>query len=96
MLCCLCKPEDAQSVTKAMLRHTSTLGVRDHVCNRTTLERKTKTIPSEWGDLHIKESFGQGVRKQKVEYEDAARVAKTEGISLAEATTQILERVDKQ
>ncbi len=95
MLCCLCKFEDAQAVTALMLRHTSTLGVREHTCTRTILERRTKTIPSEWGDLQIKESFGSGVQKQKVEYEDAARVAQTKGITLAEATALILERADK-
>ena len=96
MLCCLCKPDDAHAIAALMLRHTSTLGVREHICSRTTLERSVKTIPSEWGDLHIKEAFGQGERKQKVEYEDAARVAKAEGISLAEATAQIQKRVDSQ
>lgn len=96
MLCCLSKPEDAQSVAKTMLRHTSTLGVREQECRRTTLERRVKTIPSEWGDMHIKESFGPDVSKQKVEYEDAARVAKVEGISLAEATAQILKISNKQ
>jgi pyridinium-3,5-bisthiocarboxylic acid mononucleotide nickel chelatase len=96
MLCCLVHPEDAQAVSAAILRHTTTLGVREHTCSRTTLERRMNTIPSEWGNLHIKEAFGQGVRNQKVEYDDAARVAKTEGISLAEATTQNLKLVDKQ
>lgn len=96
MLCCLCKPEDAQTVTALILRHTSTLGVREHKCNRTTLERRIKNVPSEWGDLHIKEAFGQGVRKQKVEYEDAARVAQAKDITLAEATTWILEQPDKR
>lgn len=95
MLCCLCKPEDARAVTALLLRHTSTLGVREHLCSRTTLDRRIKTIPSEWGDLHVKESFGLGIKKQKVEYEDAARVAKAESISLAEATALILKRADK-
>ncbi len=96
MLCCLSKPEDAKTVTALILRHTTTLGVREHICSRTTLERNVITIPSEWGDLHLKESFGQGARKQKVEYEDAARVAIAENISLADATAQILKRADKQ
>ena len=94
-LCCLCRPEDAQAVTSVMLRHTTTLGVREHTCTRTTLERSIKTISSEWGDLHIKESFGQDVRKQKVEYEDASRVAKAKGVPLSEATTLILKLADQ-
>ena len=96
MLCCLCKPEDAQTITTLMLRHTSTLGVRTHRCTRTTLDRRIRIVPSEWGELHMKESFGQGVRKQKVEYEDAARVAQARNITLAEATNWILEQADKQ
>ncbi len=95
MLCCLCNPEDAQTVAAMMLRHTSTLGVREHRCTRTTLDRRIRTIPSEWGELHMKESFAQGVRKQKVEYEDAAHVAQAKGITLAEATTLILKQADE-
>ena len=95
MLCCLCKPDDAQIVTALMLRHTSTLGVREHRCTRTTLDRKIRIVPSEWGELHVKESFGLGVRKQKVEYEDAARVAQAKGLTLAEATTLILNLAEK-
>jgi uncharacterized protein (DUF111 family) len=94
MLCCLCKPEDTQAVTAVILRHTSTLGIREHMCNRTTLERRIKTIPSESGNLHIKESFGPSVRKQKVEYEDAARVAREQDIPLHEAIEQILRQAD--
>lgn len=96
MLCCLCKPEDAESVTAAILRHTSTLGVREHACSRTTLERRMKTIPSASGDLHIKESFGLNVKKQKVEYEDAARVAREQDIPLHEAIEQILRQANER
>ena len=44
----------------------------------------------------MKESFGQGVQKQKVEYEDAARIAQAKGITLAEATNWILAQAGKQ
>ena len=90
MLCCICKPSDASTVTSLMIRHTTTLGVRAHSCTRTTLERRTRAVASDWGDLHIKESFGRGVNKQKVEYEDAARIAQAKDVTLAEATEWIL------
>ena len=45
MLCCLSKPEDAQTVTALLLRHTSTLGVREHMCSRTTLDRRIRIVP---------------------------------------------------
>jgi len=90
MLCCLCKQSDAPTVAKLLLKHTSTLGVRENICKRYTLNRSIRTIPSEWGELHIKESNGWGVHKEKVEYADAARVATAQEISLADATKLIL------
>lgn len=94
MLCCLVHPEDAQAVSAVILRYTTTLGVREHTCSRTTLKRRIKTIPSESGELHIKESFGPNIQKRKVEYEDAARVARDQNIPLQEAIEYILRQAN--
>ena len=96
MLCCLVQPENAQAVSKVILRYTTTLGVRIHTCSRTTLERRIKTIPSESGELHIKESFGPNIQKRKVEYEDAARVAREQDIPLHEAIEHILRQANER
>jgi hypothetical protein len=64
--------------------HTSTLGMRETVSRRYTLRRETETICTKYGEIRIKKAAGWGVEKSKPEYEDAARIAAENGISLEE------------
>lgn len=85
LLTLLCRLEDRDSLLRLLFQHTTTLGVRETVCNRYTLHRSTRTLETEAGPVRIKESSGWGVSRRKPEYEDLARIARERGCSLEEA-----------
>lgn len=85
----LCRPEDRQNMAALLLRHTTTLGVREQAMGRYTLERSTATVETPWGPVRRKTASGFGVRRQKYEYEDLARIAREQGLSLEELRRQL-------
>ncbi|MBQ6249050.1 MAG: nickel pincer cofactor biosynthesis protein LarC [Oscillospiraceae bacterium] len=80
----LCRPGDQQAVASAMLRHTSTIGVRCQAMTRYTLQRQTGTVATPWGDVGYKRSHGWGVEKRKWEHDDLAAIARRENVTLNE------------
>lgn len=91
MLTCLCRRVDIQTMAALLLRHTTTLGVRETVCRRYTLERQEETARTPWGDVRIKRSRGYGADRQKAEFEDLARIAREQDMTLA----QVREKIEK-
>ena len=84
LLTCLCRPEDEQAMAALMLRHTTTFGVRSSRRSRFTLTREVHTQPTPYGDVRVKTGTGYGAAKRKIEYDDAARLARLHGIPLAD------------
>lgn len=89
LLYCMCRPEDKEDMLRLIFRHTTTLGIREYLCGRYTLTRRTETVSTPYGDVRIKYAEGWGVRRSKPEFDDLARIAAKEGISLAEAAERI-------
>ena len=58
--------------------------MREKVCRRYTLERGERTVDTPHGPVRLKTASGWGVVRSKPEYEDVARIARGQGISLAE------------
>lgn len=85
ILTCICRTEDKEKMAEIIFRHTTTLGIREHVCRRYTLKREIVEHDTPYGIVREKISTGYGVTKSKLEYEDLARIAKEHGVSLAEA-----------
>lgn len=77
---CLCRPEDEAETTALLLRHTTTLGVRRSLCERSALPRTAERR----GPARVKISEGAGVRREKAEFDDIAALARREGLSLWE------------
>jgi len=46
-------------------------------------------VDTPFGKVHIKKSHGYGVERAKYEYEDLARIAREEGLSLAEVEKRL-------
>lgn len=84
MLSVLCRPEQEQEMTAALMKHTTTLGVRVSTHRRHTLQRSVKTVQTPDGDVTVKCASGYGVEKSKPEFEDLAAIARKTGKSLAE------------
>ncbi len=81
----LCRPEDREAMVRLLFLHTTTLGVRETMCRRYTLRRQIETLDTPWGPVGKKVSRGCGVSREKLEYEDLARIARQQGVSLAQA-----------
>ena len=85
MLTCLCRLEDREKMVGLIFQHTTTLGVRESVCARYTLRRSQVQAQTEFGPVRVKQAEGWGVSRQKAEFEDLARIAREQGISLEQA-----------
>lgn len=89
LLTVLCKPEQTETFVTLLFRHTTTLGIRENLRNRYTLERKTEVLNTPYGPVHQKISTGYGVERCKPEYEDLAKIARTRNVSLLSLKAQL-------
>ena len=89
MLSVLCRETDREKLLPLIFRHTTTLGIREQLCQRYTLSRTEETVETELGPVRRKHSVGYGVHRTKWEYEDLRRLAQEQGCSLAEIMEQI-------
>jgi len=93
MLTCMCREAQREDMLQCLFRNTSTLGVREYVCDRYTLQRSQRTVETAYGPVRVKRAEGWGVCREKAEYEDLARIAREQGISLKEAEA-LVKKVD--
>lgn len=82
LLTVLCRPGDREAMTALLFRHTTTLGVRTCAMTRSTLTRKVETLQTAYGPVRRKKAAGFGVKREKYEYEDLARIAAAQNCSL--------------
>ena len=75
-----------EALAEAMLRETSTFGLRRSYFGKTSLERDVRTLKTSFGEVRVKTAYlgGEAV-KSKFEYEDIRRIAGERGISIAAA-----------
>lgn len=88
MLTALCCPEDKDTILPLIFRHTTTLGVRENRLHRYTLNRKTETVQTPYGPVRQKIAAGYGTERRKYEYEDIARLARENKVSLKDITDE--------
>ena len=86
MLTTICRPADKARLLPLIFKHTTTLGVREKVCSRYTLTRRTETVQTPYGPVRQKIATGYGVERRKYEYEDLAKLARENGLSLKDVT----------
>ena len=89
MLCVLCAPQNREAMLQLLFRHSSTLGVREQRLRRSVLERRVETQQTPWGPVRRKISEGFGVRREKYDYEDLARIAAARGLGLEELRREL-------
>ena len=53
-----------------------------------TLSRGIETAETRFGPVRVKTAEGWGVSKRKAEYDDIARIARENGLTLAEARAE--------
>ena len=80
----MCREEDRENMIALLFRHTTTIGIREAVTRRFILDRRMETLHTPYGEVRRKVSSGYGVSRAKYEYDDLARIAKAQNISLDE------------
>lgn len=95
LLLCVTAPEKADQVAEAILRHTSTLGVRRNQCSRYVLEREMETRRTKYGEIRCKHSYGYGADKRKPEWEDVLALSRKAGVAAAEVEKEFYRCEDR-
>ena len=85
----LCREEKKDEVLAAVFRHTSTLGVRVRGTERFVLSRTEETADTKFGPVRRKLSGSGSFAKEKWEYEDLARIARENGLSIREVKERL-------
>lgn len=89
LLSVMCRAADKDAMLRLIFRHTTTLGVRENLCRRYALSRTIETVETPWGPVRKKVSAGYGAERAKYEFEDLARIARQQNISLGEAAARV-------
>ena len=87
----ICTAETRQALVQVLFTHTTTLGIRETKSDRYVLDRSVTVVQTPYGPVRRKESAGYGVKKAKFEYDDLARIAAEQGISLDELEQRLEE-----
>lgn len=89
LLCVMCRENDKEEMVRLLFRHTTTIGIRENVYKRYTLERSVETMQTRYGEIRKKISRGYGVIREKYEYEDLARAARENDIAVSQVMAEI-------
>ncbi|WP_432628719.1 LarC family nickel insertion protein [Brotaphodocola sp.] len=84
LLTCMCRSELRERMIELLFLHTTTLGIREKVCNRYVLKRSMETVETEYGPVRIKHVSGWGVEREKAEYDDLAKIARQQNLSISQ------------
>jgi hypothetical protein len=80
----IARPERAAELARLLLRETGSLGVRLQQAERLLAPREIVRVATPFGRLRVKLAFDeQGAARASAEYDDAKRLAKRRGVSLA-------------
>lgn len=90
---CMCRRDDKDSILKLIFTHLSTLGIRESTCLRHSMHRSVETIRTEYGDVRVKYSKGYGVTREKIEYEDLARISRDTGRSIEDIRAELMKKM---
>jgi pyridinium-3,5-bisthiocarboxylic acid mononucleotide nickel chelatase len=92
-LSAICGAGKEASVAEAMLRETTTFGLRRSGFRKTSLDRDIRTVATSLGEVRVKTAYlGGAALKSKPEYEDLKRIADEKGMSIL----SVLERLREE
>lgn len=89
----LCKAAHEERMAQAILRETSTNGVRSRRCRKFILTPSIKTSDTSYGPVRIKCADGFGIHREKPEYEDVASVAEKHRLPFQQVWEDILRQI---
>jgi len=81
----LCAPGQVERMERVLWRHSTTLGVRRALWERSKLRRSSRSVSTPWGEVRVKLAYlGGELLRCEPEYEDCSAIARREGASLRE------------
>lgn len=89
LLTVICSTTDKDKMVREIFKNTTTIGIRETICNRYILERTEETLNTPLGQVREKRVTGYGVERSKLEYDDLASIARNTGKSLQEVRNLI-------
>jgi uncharacterized protein (TIGR00299 family) protein len=81
-LSAIAAPHDEAAVSSALLRETSTIGVRVRTERRHVLAREMSTVETPYGAVRVKRVAGEGIDRWQPEYDDLLRIARERDLPL--------------
>ena len=95
LLTALCRETDIQTICDAVLRETTTIGVRFYKAGRKVLERTIEEVKTPWGKVRFKAvTLSDGTRRSKPEYEDLKRLAAENKLPITEIEQKVISFLD--
>lgn len=91
----ICTQDKKEQIIEQLFKHTTTIGIRQKICNRYIQKREMKIVATPYGDVRKKISTGYGNTKSKLEYDDLARIALEKGMSLRQVR-KLVEQSEKE
>lgn len=89
ILTCLCRESRRDEMVRLIFKHTSTIGIRETLCRRYILKRREETVVTPYGSVRVKISEGYGTERIKAEYEDLAKIARAQDMSIEEISNEV-------
>ncbi|MBO6241841.1 MAG: nickel pincer cofactor biosynthesis protein LarC [Butyrivibrio sp.] len=89
ILSCMCQIDNREKMLKVLFKHTTTIGVRESICNRYVLSRKIDALETPYGKVRVKEASGYDVKRKKLEYDDISGIARRTGKSIFEIKEEL-------
>ena len=93
LLCVMCNHDKKDQIIELIFKHTTTLGIRENISRRYTLERSVDIVSTKYGYVRVKDSKGYGATRRKFEYDDLAKIAKETGKSLKDIEHEIAKEI---
>ena len=90
VLTVLCAPEREGDMARHILTETTTNGLRVRRCGKYFLTPGAGQVQTQWGPVGLKLAQGYGITHAKPEFEDAAALARKNGVSYQEVVGEIL------
>lgn len=94
LLTVLCDADKVSDLARAVLCHTTSNGLRVRRCEKYFLEPSAGAVETRWGPVRVKYAQGFGIRHAKPEYEDAAALARKNGVSYQQVLEEVLRKMD--
>lgn len=82
LLTVICSLNDKDKIVKEIFKNTTTIGIRESLCQRYILGRDEEVLNTALGQVRKKHVAGYGVSRSKEEYEDIAKIARDTKMSI--------------